>query len=110
MESLYVYQLKIHNPNIIKGHRGIVEIKDNIVIKKAFTKYYNAAREAKFLKLLNRHGIGPKYKSHTKNSLKMEYINGDRILDYINNSTKADTNDNRPHPRTAIHVRQAKDK
>jgi HemK-related putative methylase len=90
MEKLYTYQIKIHDPNIIKGHRGIVEIKNNIVIKKALTSYYNAEEEAKFLKILNKHGIGPKYKGHTKTSLKMEYIQGDRILDYIKKSPKKD--------------------
>jgi HemK-related putative methylase len=88
MEQLYVYQLKIHNPNIIKGHRGIVEIKGNVAIKKSLTVHYNSLEETKFLRLLNKHGIGPKYISHTKNSLKMEYINGDRILEYIKKSSK----------------------
>jgi len=87
---LYVYQLKIHNPNIIKGHRGIVEIKGKFVTKRALTAYYDAEGEAKFLKLLNKHGIGPKYKSHSKEYLKMEYIHGDRIIDYIKRSSKED--------------------
>jgi len=88
MEQLYVYQLKLTNSNIIKGHRGIVEIKGNIAIKRSLTEYYNSDEEAKFLKILNKHNIGPKYISHKKNELQMEYIEGDRILDYLEKSTK----------------------
>ncbi|MGV8086097.1 MAG: methyltransferase [Candidatus Woesearchaeota archaeon] len=88
MEQLYVYQLKLINPNIIKGHRGIVEIKGNIAIKRSLTEHYNADEEAKFLKILNTKNIGPKYISHKKNELKMEYINGDRILDYLEKANK----------------------
>jgi HemK-related putative methylase len=88
MERLYVYQLNIKNPHIIKGHRGIVEIKGNIVIKRPLTEYYNAVNEARFLKILNRYGIGPRYITHNKNSLTIEYIKGEKILDYMKNSTK----------------------
>ena len=88
MERLYVYQLSINNPHIIRGHRGIVEIKGNIVIKRPLTQYYSAENEAKFLKILNKYGIGPKYIKHTKNSLTMEHIKGHRILDYMQNSTR----------------------
>jgi release factor glutamine methyltransferase len=88
MEQLYVYQLKLTNPNIIKGHRGIVEIIDNVVIKRSLTEYYNSSEEAKFLKILNKYGIGPKYISHKKDELQMEYIKGNRILDYLEKSTK----------------------
>lgn len=88
MERLYVYQLKVHDPNIIKGHRGIVEIKGNVLVKRALNDNYDAEGEAKFLKLLNKHGIGPRYIGHTKNSLKMAYIKGDRIIDYIKKSSK----------------------
>jgi len=88
MEQLYVYQLKLINLNVIKGHRGIVEIKGRVAIKRSLTKHYNAREEAKFLKLLNKKGIGPKYISNTKNELRMEYIKGDRILNYLEKSNK----------------------
>ncbi|MGV8171652.1 MAG: HemK2/MTQ2 family protein methyltransferase [Candidatus Woesearchaeota archaeon] len=88
MEQLYVYQLRVSNPNIIKGHRGIVEIKNDIVIKRSLTEHYNAAEEAKFLKILNKHGIGPRYIRHDKDSLTMEYIKGERILDYVKKANK----------------------
>ena len=88
MEQLYVYQLKLINENIIKGHRGIVEIKGNIAIKRSFTEHYNANEEAKFLKILNKKGIGPKYLSNKKDELKMEYVKGDRIIDYLKKANK----------------------
>jgi HemK-related putative methylase len=92
MEQLYVYQIKIKSDNILKGQRGIVEIKGNIAIKRARNSHYDAEGEATFLKLLNKHHIGPKYISHTKDSLSMEYIDGQRILDYLadKNTTKKD--------------------
>jgi len=88
MEQIYVYQLKVKNLHIIKGHRGIVEIKGRVAIKRSLTTHYNAEEEAKFLKLLNKHDIGPKYISHKKNELRMEYIKGDRILDYVKKANK----------------------
>lgn len=92
MEQLYVYQIKIKTNNILKGQRGIVEIQGNVAIKRARTSHYDAEGEATFLKLLNKKGIGPKYISHTKDSLSMEYIDGLRILDYLadKNTTKKD--------------------
>ena len=93
MEQLYVYSLKIIDSSIIKGHRGIVEIKsmkingeDTLVaIKRSLTEHYDASNEARFLKMLNKSGIGPKlFKLDTKNnSIIMEYIQGMRILDYF---------------------------
>ncbi|MGV8141740.1 MAG: HemK2/MTQ2 family protein methyltransferase [Candidatus Woesearchaeota archaeon] len=88
MERLYVYQLKINNPKLIKGHRGIVEIKGRLAIKKSLTEHYSVENEAKFLKILNKYGIGPRYVTHNRTSLTMEYIKGDRILEYMQNSTK----------------------
>ncbi len=92
MEQLYVYQIKIKTNNILRGQRGIVEIQGNVAIKRARTSHYDAEGEANFLKLLNKKGIGPKYISHTKDSLSMEYIDGLRILDYLadKNTTKKD--------------------
>lgn len=88
MEQLYIYQLKLNNENIIKGHRGIVEIRGKTAIKRSLTEHYNAEEEARFLKILNKKGIGPRYISNTKDSLTMEYIDGERILDYLNSATK----------------------
>jgi len=88
MEQLYIYLLKINNPKIIKGHRGIVEIKGNTAIKRSLTEHYDANSESKFLKILNKHNIGPKLLKHDKknNSITVKYIDGERILDYFNNT------------------------
>jgi len=93
MEQLYVYLLKIHDANMIKGHRGIVEMKTlkikgkdvKVAIKRSLTEHYDAKGEAKFLAILNRKGIGPKLLKFDagSNSIIMQYIDGDRILDYF---------------------------
>lgn len=92
MEQLYVYQIKTKTDNILKGQRGIVEIIGDVAIKRARNSKYDAEGEASFLKLLNKHNIGPKYIANTKDSLSMEYIDGQRILDYFANidTTKKD--------------------
>ena len=61
--------------NIIKGKK--------IATKHALKDNYNAIKEAKFLKILNKYGIGPKYISNNEKSLSMEYIEGARIIDYF---------------------------
>ncbi len=79
---------------ILKGHRGIVEIKkiNNrlIAVKKPLTKFYDGKEEAKFLKLLNKYNIGPKLISYDEklNELTMEFIEGKRIQDYFETSSK----------------------
>ena len=102
MEQLYVYQLKTHDENIIKGHRGIVEIKTlkikgkevKVAIKRSLTQHYDANGEAKFLKILNKRGIGPKLLKldDKKKSIMMEFIDGQRILEYFDDdkTTKKD--------------------
>lgn len=96
MEKLYIY--KIEQKKIFKGHRGIVETinytykKNNVIAVKKYskTKFYDAEKEAKILRILNKKGIGPKLYKYDKknNSLIMEYINGQRIFEFINNHEK----------------------
>ncbi|HYD03122.1 MAG TPA: HemK2/MTQ2 family protein methyltransferase [Alphaproteobacteria bacterium] len=99
MEQLYVYLLKSNNENIHRGHRGIVEIKTmkipgknskeiKVAIKSPFTESYSVSEEAKFLKILNEKGIGPKLYNYDEknNRIIMEFINGDRINDFISKS------------------------
>ena len=89
MEVLYVYilKIKIDETKIFRGHRGIVELNiikgKKIATKHALKDNYNAIKEAKFLKILNKYGIGPKYISNNEKSLSMEYIEGARIIDYF---------------------------
>jgi release factor glutamine methyltransferase len=96
MERLYVY--KIEKKKTFKGHRGLVETinyryqnrhqKKNIiaVLKYSRTEFYDAKKESDILKLLNKKGIGPRlYKYEKKNNtIIMEYIRGNRIIDFIN--------------------------
>ena len=101
MEQLYVY--RIEKKRIMKGHRGFVEInnykrkdRDNVIknsicaIKYSRTEFYDSNKEAKFLKLLNKNGIGPKFLKLDKknNRLVMEYIYGDRIIDFMQKNNK----------------------
>jgi len=98
MEQLYVYLLKSHNENIIKGHRGIVEVRTmqiknkktgnknvKVAIKRSLTEHYDAKGEAKFLSILNKKGIGPRLikLDEKNNTITMEYVDGLRILDYF---------------------------
>ena len=106
MEQLYVYILKIKRENIFRGNRGIVEmtnLKINGIKRKVAIKYslnsfnsgpfvnnaYTATEEVKFLKVLNKNGIGPKFykfpyiNSDGNTGLVMEFIDGKRINDYF---------------------------
>jgi len=72
---------------IAKGKRGIVRIdKEKGICVKELNPDAKTDRlhiEAEFLKLLNTHGIGPKFISFKDNKIAMEYIEGVLILDYI---------------------------
>lgn len=78
-----------------KGRRGLVyktkyRGKDAVIKvenpqSKAFDRIKN---EAYWLKILNRHSIGPKFYKLENNSLIREYVDGDLILDFIQKSSK----------------------
>ena len=103
MEDLYVYLIKekVDSTCIFHGHRGIVEkkiiIHQNkriaVAVKKSLTTYYDGAKEATFLKLLNEHHIGPAFVDYDKklNTLTMHFIEGERILDYLKKSSTKKT-------------------
>lgn len=96
MERLYVY--KIMHKRVFRGHRGFVETipiklqgKEKIAVKKySRTEFYDAKKEAKILKLLNDRGIGPKLYKYDKknNAIIIEYIEGERIIDFISSHEK----------------------
>lgn len=95
MERLYVY--RIMHKRTFKGHRGFAETilikregKEKIAIKKySRTEFYDSQKEFKFIKILNRKGIGPKaYNLGDKNSIIIEYIEGERIIDFIKTHEK----------------------
>jgi HemK-related putative methylase len=96
MERLYVY--RIMHKRTFKGHRGFVETitirperKEKIAVKKySRTEFYDAQKEFKFIKILNRKGIGPKAYSFNRgeNSIIIEYIEGERIIDFMKSHSK----------------------
>lgn len=69
-----------------KGKRGKIYLIKNIAVKKSMDKYIK--NEVKYLKLLNKHGIGPKLLNHGKNYFKYKFIRGIFILDYIRLNNK----------------------
>lgn len=78
-----------------KGKRGLVYTADykgkKIAIKIKNPKSTAIARieiEAKFLKKLNKHGIGPKFIFFKNNQLGMEFIHGELFQDYIQKNDK----------------------
>ncbi len=75
---------------LAKGHRSTVytaKYKGKIVAVKERRKDIDVSQhilnEGKILKILNRHRIGPRLYYYDKDKLVMEYVNGYRILDWI---------------------------
>ena len=91
MEQLYVYMIKNSN-DVMKGQRGIVEIKKIrgklVAIKRKRNDSYNPSFETNFLKVMNRQGIGPRLISHNNSSITIEYIEGERIINYLTSHNK----------------------
>jgi putative serine/threonine protein kinase len=81
--------LKIEKCHILgKGYVGMVVLakKDkNIIalkIRRIDSPRKNMTNEAKLLKTANKIGIGPKFIKNSKNFLTMEYIEGEKIIDW----------------------------
>ncbi len=81
---------------LAKGHRSTVytaRYNGKIVAVKERRKDIDVSQhilnEGRFLKILNKHRIGPRLYYYDKDKLVMEYVNGDRILDWIMNKSKA---------------------
>jgi predicted Ser/Thr protein kinase len=76
---------------LAKGKRSMVYREGNIVVKveredsQAVNRIQN---EAFWLKELNKKGIGPKFLKLEGNKVFMEYIDGEKILDYAEKATK----------------------
>ena len=78
-----------------KGKRGLI-YKEKINGKDVIIKVPHPDSQAKeavnneirFLKLLNKKGIGPKFIKSCNNKLWMEYIEGETIVDFISHSSK----------------------
>ena len=69
-----------------KGKRGKIYLIKDIAVKKSLNKHIK--NEVKYLKLLNKHNIGPKLLSYGKNYFKYKFIKGIFILDHIKLSNK----------------------
>ena len=80
---------------LTKGKRGEIFIDyingKKVVIKKKSPKSQAINRienEAYWLKILNKHKIGPRLISLKENSITMEFIGGPLFTDYIKNASK----------------------
>ena len=83
---------------LTKGHRGIIYTADcnggKVVLKMKLPESRAVGRianEVNWLRKLNRKGIGPKLVFPGKDWFAMEYIKGQRIVDFITKSEKAKT-------------------
>ncbi|RJQ16988.1 hypothetical protein C4573_02915 [Candidatus Woesearchaeota archaeon] len=75
---------------IHKGKRGIVHISGKYAVKEKnpASAVNTLAHEAVFLKEVNKHNIGPKLYRFNNNKITMEYINGERIIEYMRKQNK----------------------
>lgn len=79
-----------------KGHRGIV-FKGVLAGKEVIIKCKNPKsmaenkiqNEAKWIKILNKHKIGPKLLLWSRNFIVYKYVNGDFVYDFIKKSNKS---------------------
>ena len=74
-----------------KGKRGLIFLEERkgkkVIVKKKNPKAAvdTINNEAEFLKILNKHNIGPKLLKHDVSSITMEFIDGTLIGDYFEN-------------------------
>lgn len=73
---------------LAKGHRGVVYTdffkNKKICIKVESRNLSRMKNEAKFLKVLNKYGIGPKFISYSSGKLKYYYVSGVQISEKFN--------------------------
>ena len=84
-------QTKIGSLNILgKGYVGVVvlsRIKNKLVavkIRRTDASRINMVKEAKFLKIANKAGVGPLLLAMSKNFIIMEYLDGKKIGEWVN--------------------------
>jgi putative serine/threonine protein kinase len=84
-------QTKIGSLNILgKGYVGVVilaRIKNKLVavkIRRTDASRINMAKEAKFLKIANKAGVGPLLIAMSQNFIIMEYLEGKKIGEWVN--------------------------
>ena len=91
-------KLEIGTINILgKGYVGIVVLgkigkkKVAVKIRRNDSPRKNLKREAELLKIINKHKIGPKLVASSKNFLVMEYLDGEKIADWVVDLKKSDS-------------------
>jgi len=90
---LNTFPSEIYNMKVFQGKRGKVYCFLNIAIKverqdsKAINRINN---EANWLKVLNKHHIGPKLYFSKNNLIITKYIKGPRILDFFKHASQKD--------------------
>ena len=87
--------IEIEGLNVIgKGYVGIVvliKIKSNVFalkIRRTDSPRKKMNDEAKLLQIANKTNIGPQLIRSSKNFIIMEFIKGEKIIDWVNNSSK----------------------
>ena len=88
-------KLEINTINILgKGYVGIVVLgkigrkKVAVKIRRNDSPRKNLKKEAELLKIINKHKIGPKLIASSKNFLVMEYLDGEKIGDWVDSLKK----------------------
>jgi len=83
-------KLEIDTMNILgKGYVGIVVLgkmgrkKIAVKIRRSDSPRKNLKKEAKLLEIINNYKIGPKLIASSKNFLVMEYLDGEKIADWV---------------------------
>ena len=71
---------------LAKGKRGKVYLKGEIATKKS--QPFRVMNEVYWLKILNKHKIGPNLVSYTKNSFSYRFIEGEEILKWAEKASK----------------------
>jgi len=74
-----------------KGKRSLIYKQENIIIKeerKDSQAVHRLQNEAEWLKILNKHKIGPKFLKIEQNKLFMEYIEGPTLETYLKTTNK----------------------
>lgn len=71
---------------LAKGKRGKVYLENGVATK--FSQLFRVKNEVYWLKILNKHKIGPKLVSYNENSFSYEFVKGIEILKWIENSNK----------------------
>jgi putative serine/threonine protein kinase len=68
-----------------KGKRGVIYREGNVCIKEKnpSSAVDTLANEAKYLKILNKKSIGPRFIKYVKGKLYREFVDGTRISDYF---------------------------